>query len=121
MSIEFTYELVSESGITILEIQKLVNEAWSDLFIDGTTSHQNALNANIEILNLPQSIDGVLTLRPSGAGFDPASVFLIVAGAMGPALSKVSEDVWKYVLLPRIRAKWGDNSLKAKKVPRKLD
>ena len=115
MKNELEYELVSESGITIFEIQKLVNETWSDLLTEGTTSRQNALDANIDIQNLQGSIDGVLTLRPSGVGFDPTSVFLIVAGAMGTALSKVSGDIWKYVLLPRIRARWGDHSLKTKK------
>lgn len=45
---------------------------------------------------------GVITVEPSGAGLDPATVALIVAFAAPPVL-----DVWKHVLLPRIRRRWG--------------
>jgi hypothetical protein len=47
------------------------------------------------------SVDAI-QVRPAGAGLDPVTVTLIVSFLGLPA-----RDIWKYVLLPRIRRRWG--------------
>jgi hypothetical protein len=43
-----------------------------------------------------------IQIEQGAAGIDPATVTLIVTFAGPPAL-----DIWKHVLLPRIRRRWG--------------
>lgn len=45
---------------------------------------------------------GAIEIKAAGAGLDPATVTLIVTFLGAPVL-----DVWKYILLPRIRRRWG--------------
>lgn len=55
----------------------------------------------------PATLDaGSITVSVHGAGLDPASVALVVAFLAPPAM-----DIWKHVLLPRIRRRWGINAV----------
>ncbi|MGB3440067.1 MAG: hypothetical protein WBA97_15085 [Actinophytocola sp.] len=49
---------------------------------------------------------GSITVSANGAGLDPATVALVIAFVAPPVI-----DIWKDLLLPRIRRRWGINAV----------
>lgn len=105
-SIEYVIEDKSRHGVT--DVQAAVNDAWIDIQVEGTEANARAKRAGIEVSSLPAEVAKLLGIRPSAAGIGTVDFVLV---ALGP----VAWDVWKHVLLPQIRERWGDNAIKEKK------
>lgn len=112
MEDELRYDIAPDSEATIEKIRKLAREVWRELREEGSLAREEAERAGILLEDIPENMEEVLTLKPSGAGFEPGSVALIAAGMVLHGAGRAALDVWKYVLLPRIREKWGDHALK---------
>ncbi|MFI1035943.1 hypothetical protein [Streptomyces sp. NPDC020951] len=90
-------------GKSASQVQKMVREVLSE--IDGDVDLQQEIrNQGVDPTAL--SPDAVNNVRQVQAGTDPATLSLIitlVCSFAGPPV----RDVWRYVLLPRIRDRWG--------------
>lgn len=66
------------------------------------------LAAEIRARNVDPDVLGAssITVSANGAGLDPATVALVIAFVAPPVI-----DIWKEVLLPRIRRRWGINAV----------
>lgn len=73
--------------------------------VDELLTHQDPeLRVGIESFGMnPHDVRaGAIKIEAAGAGLDPATVALIVAFGAPPLV-----DIWKHLLLPRIRRRWG--------------
>src|SRR5262249_31326318 len=113
------YEISQASEVSVERVVKLAREVWREIHDEGSLAREEAERAGIPLGALPESMERVLSLKASGAGFEPGSVVLVVTGMLLNGASRVALDVWKHVVLPRIREKWGDHALKLRKPARK--
>jgi len=82
------------------------------MFVEGTAAHDLARACRIDPHELPLVRERAIELAPSGAGFEPSSLLIGILIKDG---SQIAMDVWKRVLLPRLRARFGDDAIKEKK------
>ena len=54
----------------------------------------------------------VLSVRLSGQGADPATIALVVSA--GALLVEVAKDIWEIVIVPKLKQKYGQDSLPPK-------
>jgi hypothetical protein len=91
------------------EVQREVDSFWDAFEHDGEL-RQEVQDAGIELSELDAvNRQGGITVSVRGAGLDPALVSLIVAFA--PAVNTVAVSLWKKVLLPRIRRRYGRDAV----------
>ena len=102
------------------EIQKGAREIWDEMKAPGSLAYQDLQKLGLKPEDLPADLDSALSFETDAVGYDLATISLVVAtigGAIAPKLPGMIGDVWKYVILPQLRARWGDKALaeKAKK------
>ena len=117
------YELYP-SGVTAEQVLVAAREIWGEMQVSGSVPNAALAGLGLAPADLPSAFDEALSIKGSGAGFDAATITLIVAtigGAVGAKLPGMVSDTWKYVVLPQLRARWGDKALleKAKKTTQK--
>jgi hypothetical protein len=102
----FDYQL---SGPSVREVQQELDRLWESLNTDRE-SLRRAQQARISLAKLPAGRRGqLIKVRRKGAGLEPATTAIVVVIGLG---AKVLRDVWKHILLPRLRKKYGDQALK---------
>ena len=89
--------LIYEAGT--LTVEELETEIRREL--KGADSDPE-LAGRLAKLSVPP--ENLIEVRPSGAGFEPGTVMLIVAGI-------VARDLWQQVILPRIKQRWGADAV----------
>lgn len=104
---EQQYVISDKSKLSIGDVQAAAKTAWVDLHTQGSAARARAEANGIDVDALPESLDEVIRIRSAGAGFGSLD---LVLGALAP----IGWDLWKHVLLPHIRERWGDNAIKAK-------
>lgn len=110
------YELQGiEGGITVLKTEIL--QIWQNLNNSESEIHKAAINHGIDLSELPKEYKSFIKLTKPAAGFDASISDLIVTLASG----KVAKDLWTYIILPQLRHRFGDQSLKEKKAKKKKD
>jgi hypothetical protein len=50
-----------------------------------------------------------ITVHAGASGVDPTVVLIVVT--LAPSANHIVKDLWKTVLLPRIRRRWGDDAI----------
>jgi len=99
-------------GITVDRFKDLIRDVWKESKESGEIkkiAEEKGLNySEIE----PLEANDVLEIKQEGVGLDPALTAIIVSFA--PVLAEIAEDIWKYVLLPKIKRKEGDDVLTLK-------
>jgi hypothetical protein len=100
------YRVTRGGGIRLSDLQATAREAWKLMHTPGSSAHTDALANGIDVAQLPKRLREMVDVRPDGAGL--VTVEGVVVGFIG----RVAWDVWKYVLLPQIRRKWGDDALR---------
>jgi hypothetical protein len=102
---EFT--IADKSVLSVKDVQDAVRAAWADLRVEGSTARQLAIDAGIDIDDLPDTAAGFVDVKPAAAGI--AGVDLIILAA-----SHAAVQLWQHVLLPQIRERWGDKAIAKK-------
>ena len=110
----FEYEVVDREKMRVSDVASLASEAWDNLKRPESQAYKAAEAAGVDRALLPPKIDDALTIEEEGAPFELATLAVIIATALAPEAKKAVADVWKCVLLPRIRHRWGDHALKEK-------
>lgn len=92
-----------------------IDALWADLRQPGSGARKGAERLKIDVTDLPERAP--ITVTQDGAGFDPATVAVIVAVAplvlpFAKLTARVLEDLWTHVLLPRILQRKGEHALK---------
>jgi len=105
------YTILDKNHVTVADIQKEVHIAWNQLHDPQSIIAHNAVRFGIEPSQLPEKLEDILSVRPSGQGLDPSTIAIIVAIINSSAVSTVAKDIWKYVILPHIRDRFGDNAI----------
>jgi hypothetical protein len=103
-------ELIYAHGqLSVESLQHEISRFWAD--VAGDPELQAELVA--AGLNYTASDNAVfageITVRPGSSGVDPMSVVLIVSFA--PTANRVLKNIWADTILPRIKRRWGDNSV----------
>jgi len=105
----------SLTGISITDVTEEVKRIWGQLQQPNSDfaklAEQSGINAD-ELENLKNhQLDEVLVLK-KGAGFDPATVALIVAFA--PVGIHITKSVWDNFILPRLQRRFGKTAITRK-------
>ena len=98
------------------EIQYEIERFWAEL--DGSDElRKELMDAGIDIASLPDQAERADSIRVSvrGAGVEPTMVALIIAFA--PVANEMLISLWKQVLLPRIRDRYGRDAIQDEKPP----
>jgi hypothetical protein len=98
------------------EIQREIEKFWAEL--DASDELRKELvGAGVDITSLPVKEERADAIRVSvrGAGVEPTMVSLIIAFA--PVANEVLISLWKRVLLPRIRSRYGRDAIQDEKPP----
>jgi hypothetical protein len=114
-AIEIEYDIVDKNNVTIAKLQNEANIAWEQLHKPNSSAAQSAINHSIDLSQLPSKLEDALKILPSGQGIDPTTIAIIVAIVNSPAVATAARDIWKYVILPHIRDKFGDEAIKERK------
>uniref|UniRef100_UPI003F4987B1 hypothetical protein n=1 Tax=Actinoplanes sp. CA-084688 TaxID=3239901 RepID=UPI003F4987B1 len=98
------------------EVQREIDTFWAEVDTDDELRKELA-NAGIDLDEVPaDERAGAIRVGVHGAGVDPGSVALIVAFA--PVANTVLVSLWKQVLLPRIRSRYGRDAIQDERPPR---
>lgn len=114
---KLTYEISAKAKVDHKAIQAASLKAWADVRVPGSISNARATEAGVNIEALPQSLNAMLKIHPSGAPL--IDVDFVVTAIGSGAAAKIGMDMWKYVLLPHIREKFGDKAIAVKKAAAK--
>jgi hypothetical protein len=104
-------------GLTAEQLTAAIDKLWPELKSDPELS-QLVRDAGVDPAKLPDSRSDAITIENKGAGFDPATIAILVAfgTALAPKAAEltaeVAKDVWEKVILPVIRRDKGPNSVK---------
>ena len=105
------YEILDIKTVRVIDIQRLAEEIWSELRTAGTPAYVSAKGAHIDVTILPDTIDEALSIQATAASVDLATISVVV-GTLAPAAGKAAWDIWKHVMLPQIRMRWGDVAIR---------
>ncbi len=101
-------EIAIDKGVlSVKDVQDAVRAAWDDLRVPGSTVHQLALDAGIDIDALPATPAGFVDAQPAAAGMGGVDLIILAA-------SHAAVQIWQHVLLPQIRERWGDKAIARK-------
>ncbi len=97
------------------EVQREIQNFWDDL--DSSDELRKELaDAGVDVDSLPQqNRENAIRVSVRGAGVEPTAVALVIAFA--PVANEVLISLWKQVLLPRIRSRYGRDAIRDEKPP----
>ena len=105
-------ELVYARGqLSVEEIQSEIAEFWH--IIDNSGSP--ALEADLSAADLDRAMlasvnrKDAIVVRAGNSGADPTTALLLVT--LAPSANLIIKDLWKKIVLPRIRKRWGDDAI----------
>jgi hypothetical protein len=105
---EFVY---ARGGLSVDQIQSEIAQFWQVLDNPGSA----ALEAELSAAGLDRvTIAGVnrenaIIVRAGTSGVDPITAVLLVT--LAPSANLIIKDLWKKIVLPRIRRRWGDDAI----------
>ncbi len=107
MTVQEEFTIADKALLSVKDVQDAVRTAWADLRVEGSAARQLAIDAGIDIDDLPATAAGFVDVKPAAAGI--AGVDLIILAA-----SHAAVQLWQHVLLPQIRERWGDKAIAKK-------
>ncbi|GAB1646156.1 hypothetical protein [Krasilnikovia sp. MM14-A1259] len=97
------------------EVQREIDNFWAELDASDELRKELA-DAGVDPSAVPApDRPGAIRVSVRGAGIDPTAVALIVAFA--PAANEILVSLWKQVLLPRIRSRYGRDAIQDERAP----
>jgi len=114
VTVTLSYE--AHENLDLGEVNEEINYAWSDALQDPEFLHKLKENG-VDASTLPQTGTEVIAVEKEGEGLTPDEIKIIVTivTSFTPVIATIVKDLWKNKILPRIRAKQGDDSIKKDK------
>ena len=101
------------ASVTTGELNAATNELWAALQRNDSALATEATACGIDLQQIAGlSRDQAITFHQDGAGFDPATTAIVVA--LAPVAAGIVRDLWKEIILPRLRQRLGNDALKEK-------
>jgi hypothetical protein len=102
------------NGISDNDVQKEVDK-FLQLVASDANAQKEVKDARLSLTEVQDALRGAgsekpIQINPTGAGLDPLTTAVAIAAVK--VGSKVLLNLWSYVLLPRIRRRYGDQSIK---------
>ena len=105
-------ELAYAKGeLSVDQVQAEIAQFWQALDNPGSS----AVDAELSAAGLDRAAlagadrQNAITVRAGTSGVDPATAVLLVS--LAPSANLMIKDVWRKVVLPRIRRRWGDDAI----------
>ena len=101
--------------LSVDQIHGEIDKFWKEL--DAHTS--TALDSELRSKGIdPAALANVdrraaITVHAGTSGVDPIGIVIVVS--LAPSANRVLKDLWKTVLLPRIKRRWGDEAIRGEK------
>lgn len=107
-----TLEYGVHQKLNLEKVNKEINQEWSKALKDSQFLEQ-VKKAGVDPQSLPQSGSEVIAVKKEGEGITGEEVKLLVtiATTFAPVVATIVKDLWVHVILPRIRADQGDDSI----------
>jgi hypothetical protein len=105
---EFAY---ARGELSVEEIQSEIAQFW--YIIDNSGSL--ALEADLSAAGLDRAMlasvnrKDAIVARAGNSGVDPTTAVVLVT--LAPSANLIIKDLWKKIVLPRIRKRWGDDAI----------
>ena len=105
---EFVY---ARGGLSVDEIQDEIAQFWQIL----DTQVSPALDAQLSAAGLDRAAfehvnrENAIIVRAGRSGVDPGTAVLLVS--LAPSANRIIKDLWKKIVLPRIRERWGEDAI----------
>jgi len=100
---------------SVEEIQREINSFWDQLRHD-VRLREEIKDVGIDIPDdAAEDWHDAIHVEVKGAGIDPSTVALIVAFA--PSANAIVVSLWKKIILPRIRRKYGRDAVGQERLP----
>jgi hypothetical protein len=105
-------ELVYARGeLSVEQIQDEIAQFWQFIDNSGSPALEQQLNeAGLDRATLVgvNRADAII-VRAGTSGVDPTSVVLLVT--LAPSANLIIKDLWKKIVLPRIKRRWGEDAI----------
>ena len=104
-------------GATSLrDLNQALDTIWGELQDPESNVRHEAEARGIDLQKIfPLPRKDAISLKQEGEGFDPATTAIIVA--FSPVVAEVVRDLWRNVVLPRLRKQKGEDALGDEKKP----
>lgn len=96
------------------EVQREIDKFWAELDTDDLRKELADVGIDLDAVPAEERTSAI-RVSVRGAGLDPLSVTLVVAFA--PVANAVLLSLWRKVLLPRIRSRYGRDAIRDEKPP----
>ena len=97
------------------EVQREIQKFWAELDTSDEAAKRLA-DAGIDLDDLPrEGRADAIRVSVRGAGVEPTAVALVIAFA--PVANELLVSLWKEVLLPQIRNRYGRDAIRDEKPP----
>lgn len=105
---EFVY---TRGGLSVDEIQGEIVQFWQILDSPGSPALDDQLSAaGLDRATLADvNRENAIIVRAGTSGVDPTTAVLLVS--LAPSANRIIKDLWKKIVLPRIRERWGDDAI----------
>lgn len=115
-------ELVYARGeMSVEEIQSAISQFWQILDNAGDPALEAALrDAHLDRAALADVNSGdAISVRAGSSGVDPITAVILVT--LAPSANMIIKDLWRKIVLPRIRQRWGEDAIGEEKQKRSED
>jgi hypothetical protein len=105
---EFVY---ARGELSVEQIESEIAQFWQILDKPGSP----ALEADLSAAGLDRATlasvnrENAIIVRAGTSGVDPTTAVLLVT--LAPSANLIIKDLWKKIVLPRIRKRWGENAI----------
>jgi hypothetical protein len=111
-----TLKYDAHARLDLGKVNEEINQAWSNALQDPQVLSQLKANG-IDASTLPQTGTQVIGVEKEGENLTPDEIKIIVTivTSFAPVVATIVKDLWANKILPRIRAKQGEDSIKKEK------
>ena len=105
-------EYEAHQRLDLEKVNQEINRAWSSGLQDPQFLDQ-LRKQGVDPATLPQTGTEVIEVEKEGEGITPEEIKLLVSigTSLAPVIAKIIKDLWVRVILPRIRADQGEDSI----------
>jgi hypothetical protein len=115
MSTDLSYLL---KGLSEEDIEQELDKLWrGELWDSSSTLHQDAVKKGIDLAKLKDLTRAdAISIKRTAEGLGAETVILVIfAKALAPVVADALRDLWKEILLPRLRREKGSGRIVEKK------
>lgn len=98
------------TGVEYVELKDEVRRVWAQIGQPGL-AQDDVTRCGIDLKRVPREMDEAFSIKEV-SGLDSVLCEIIVT--LTPVFAEVSSDLWKHIILPRLKARFGEAAINEK-------